>query len=264
MSRKNKRRKQLLESAKRARLSRQQDHDSLPALKEFGDSDNDFSDDDSNDEIFMVEKVWKNQSIISLFKKQLSKLEKETPQSTAEADKQIQDNVTDKQVATASAKSVSSTESQVDKGVGQKPRVQVQQQPQVIPPIQTVKLRLRLFGNVLPQRLRLNSRWNRSRRVRTAGHRSLSENAFSTYRPRGLNGGRPPVVNVPNARQKNREMNLQRVQDARAEVTRKREEKQRSFRKCVDVLEHAWLQPTLAGRFSCVYKPGVQEKTVCP
>ena len=261
MLRNSKRRKQLTESAKRARLSRLENDDDLPALKHFDDSsDSDDSDDDSDDENFVSTKVVRHQTIISLFKKQLSKLENEAQKFVAEilsdheeVDKHVEDNGLDKPVAVASATSVSSTNLRPAT-----PRV----------PASTVKLRLRLFNQVLPQDLCLNSRWDKSRRARTDGHQSLGESTFSRYKSRGHQGGRPRVcpnlnLSFPNERARNRLINRQRTQDAAAEVSRKRQEKKRTFQQCVDVLNRAWQQPTLAGRFKTVYRPDAQETTVC-
>ena len=126
-----------------------------------------------------------------------------------------------------------------------------------------MKLRLRLFGEVLPNDLRLKARWNKSRRARADGHQCLHENNFSIYKQRGCNGGRRPAVDIPSVRDINRAANRQRVQNTADAVARKREAKRIRSQKCVDALERAWRQPTLSGRFGCVYKPGDKEKTVC-
>lgn len=120
-----------------------------------------------------------------------------------------------------------------------------------------------MFGEVLPNDLRLKARWNKSRRARADGHQFLHENNFSIYKQRGHNGGRRPAVNIPSVRDINRAANRQRVQNNAEAVARKREAKQILSQKCVDTLERAWRQPTLSGRFGCVYKPGDKEKTVC-
>ena len=116
----------------------------------------------------------------------------------------------------------------------------------------------------MPNDLRLKTRWNKSRRARADGHQILYENNFSIYKykQRGHNGGRRPAVNIPSVRDINRAANRQRVQNNAEAVARKREAKRILSQKCVDVLERAWTQPTLSGRFGCVYKPGDKEKTV--
>ena len=270
MFRKNKRQKQLQESAKRARLTSRSD-DEVPALVEFSDSSD--YDDSSDDENFVVvaEKVLRQQTITSLFEKpstnsfeqNLSKLQKKAQhlhlpfpaevhdQFESEFNKEVVDNHADKQVAESVAESVAPDP------------VSSPQTQSADTTIDTVKLRLRLFGEVLPNDLRLKSRWNKSRRARADGHQSLYENNFSLYEPRGHNGGRRPAINIPSARDINRAANRQRVQNIADAVARKRESKRNLFKTCLDALDRAWRQPTLSGRFGCVYQPDDKEKTVC-
>ena len=128
----------------------------------------------------------------------------------------------------------------------------------------TVQLRLRLFNETLPQKLCLNFRWDKSRRARTTGHKSLRENYFSLYKPRGRLGGRPrECPTIPTERQINQLRNKKKNQAQADAAAIKRQKKNDQFRQAVDVLDRAWRQPTLAGRFLAVYKPGEKEKTVC-
>ena len=270
--------RQLEESSKRARrLQSESDDDDTPPLVNLSDSSDEDNFGSSNDDYSDEEKLeaddrQQTSTKIQKFEQKLSKLQKtaqhlhlpfpadddNSDATTEEIDKVVvADNGDDKQ--------------QVAEEGGSRTRAApVSQPPKCQPPprvqTSTVKLRLRLNNKVLPRDLWLNSRWATSRRARTHGHQHLNENAFSRYMARGRSGGRKcqqVFPDQPNERERNREMNRQRVQDAAAEVLRKVVEKKNTFQQCIDTLYHAWRQPTLAGRFSCVYKPDTKEKTVC-
>ena len=108
-----------------------------------------------------------------------------------------------------------------------------------------------------------NNKPLRRRSLRSTQRKCLSEAALTGAQPRGRKGGRKPTVNIPSARQLNREVNAGRVQRTRAQVEARRvrikEECEEARTKLLESLQFL----TLRGRVEATYNCADDEKLVC-
>lgn len=125
------------------------------------------------------------------------------------------------------------------------------------------KVRLVVNGEVMNKPCYLKTRWQHSRKSRARAPQNLNETVLTGARPRGRNGGMRPVVNIPSAREKNREMNMDRVQSRRAATREKRRQKHEQSVKAERILQVALRKSSLAARVGHVYEVQQGERMVC-
>lgn len=125
------------------------------------------------------------------------------------------------------------------------------------------KVRVLCNGKVISRRRHLKKNWNRSRKSRVHGKESLSETVLSGTLPRGRNGGMRPVVHVVPERQRNRSMNMDRVNSNRQQTRERQRLKREQVVRAQIVLETALKKSSLSQRVAHVYDVQQGERMVC-